>query len=147
MHWSSQIDTGRNYFSIASLKRIVDAMSYNKLNVLHWHISEQQSFPLVSERVPELASFGAYSNRFYNSTYTSTAFSKTAIFWFALQNLTPFCCWTKMEKSDYLNLVYFFCNNKNGLPYSCLADPNLVQVHSVYFRKDIRAEDDKKVII
>ena len=52
-----------------------------------------------------------------------------------------------MEKSDYLNLVYFFCNNKNGLPYSCLADPNLVQVHSVYFRKDIRAEDDKKVII
>ncbi len=29
-----QIDTGRNYFSLDSLKRMVDAMSYNKMNVL-----------------------------------------------------------------------------------------------------------------
>ena len=57
------IDTGRNYFSISSLKRMVDAMSYNKLNVLHWHMNEQQSFPFVSERVPELAAYGAYSKR------------------------------------------------------------------------------------
>ena len=57
------IDTGRNYFSISSLKRMVDAMSYNKLNVLHWHMNEQQAFPFVSERVPELAAYGAYSKR------------------------------------------------------------------------------------
>jgi hexosaminidase len=57
------IDTGRNYFSMSSLKRIVDAMSYNKLNVLHWHMNEQQAFPFVSERVPELVSHGAYSKR------------------------------------------------------------------------------------
>ena len=57
------IDTGRNYFSVKSLKRIVDAMSYNKLNVLHWHMNEQQSFPFVSQRVPELSAYGAYSKR------------------------------------------------------------------------------------
>lgn len=55
------LDTGRNYYSVASLKRVVDGMSYNKLNVLHWHMNEQQSFPFVSEHVPNLTSYGAYS--------------------------------------------------------------------------------------
>ena len=55
------VDTGRNYFSIDSMKRIIDGMSYNKLNVLHWHMNEQQSFPFVSERVPNLTRYGAYS--------------------------------------------------------------------------------------
>lgn len=56
------LDTGRNYYSISSLKRIIDGLSYNKLNVLHWHIIDQQSFPFVSERVPNLTRFGAYSS-------------------------------------------------------------------------------------
>ena len=55
------LDTGRNYYSVDSIKRVIDAMSYNKLNVLHWHMNEQQSFPFVSERVPNLTRFGAYS--------------------------------------------------------------------------------------
>ncbi len=60
------IDTGRNYFSVDSIKRVIDGMSYNKLNVLHWHMNEQQSFPFVSERVPELTQYGAYSSRYIN---------------------------------------------------------------------------------
>ena len=55
------LDTGRNYYSIESIKRIIDGMSFNKLNVLHWHMNEQQSFPFVSERVPNLTRYGAYS--------------------------------------------------------------------------------------
>ena len=56
------LDTGRNYYSIESIKRIIDGMSFNKLNVLHWHMNEQQSFPFVSERVPNLTRYGAYSS-------------------------------------------------------------------------------------
>ena len=54
------LDTSRNFYSVASIKRIVDGLSYSKLNVLHWHINDQQSFPFVSERVPNLTSYGAY---------------------------------------------------------------------------------------
>ncbi len=54
------LDTSRNFYSIQSIKRIIDGMSYSKLNVLHWHINDQQSFPFVSERVPNLTSYGAY---------------------------------------------------------------------------------------
>ena len=36
-------------------------MSYNKLNILHWHITDTHSFPLHLENLPELAKYGAYS--------------------------------------------------------------------------------------
>ena len=45
-HRGILIDTARNYISVPIMKRVIDAMSYNKLNVLHWHITDTHSFPL-----------------------------------------------------------------------------------------------------
>ncbi|CAG7836289.1 unnamed protein product [Allacma fusca] len=55
------IDTSRNFIPIHYLKRMVDAMSYNKLNMLHWHITDTNSFPFYSKRVPQMTKYGAYS--------------------------------------------------------------------------------------
>ena len=44
-----------------ALKKIVDGLSYNKLNIFHWHITDTHSFPLKLKSVPELAQYGAYS--------------------------------------------------------------------------------------
>ena len=60
------LDTSRNFFSIESIKRIIDGMVYNKLNVFHWHLTDTQSFPFASQRVPQMASYGAYSQRYEN---------------------------------------------------------------------------------
>ncbi|CAG5058824.1 unnamed protein product [Parnassius apollo] len=55
------LDTARNYFTVDSIKATIDAMAAVKLNTFHWHITDSQSFPFVSERRPNLSKFGAYS--------------------------------------------------------------------------------------
>ena len=47
--------------TISDFGRIIDAMSQNKLNVFHWHLTDAQSFPFVSEREPLMAAYGTYS--------------------------------------------------------------------------------------
>lgn len=39
------------------------ALSWNKLNVFHWHMLDSTSFPYVSKKYPELAAHGAYTPR------------------------------------------------------------------------------------
>ena len=62
-HRGFTLDTARNYMEIPLLKRIIDGLSYNKLNVFHWHISDSNSFPFVSNREPLMAIYGAHSAR------------------------------------------------------------------------------------
>ncbi|ORY04213.1 N-acetylhexosaminidase [Basidiobolus meristosporus CBS 931.73] len=63
-HRGFLIDTSRNYLPIADdIKRILDGMSYNKLNIFHWHVIDQHSFPLMTKTYPELAIHGAYTKK------------------------------------------------------------------------------------
>ncbi|XP_047042604.1 beta-hexosaminidase 3-like [Lolium rigidum] len=60
------IDTGRHYLPIPVIKGVIDSMTYSKLNVLHWHMVDEQSFPLDIPSYPKLSN-GAYS---YSEKYT-----------------------------------------------------------------------------
>ncbi|XP_054794482.1 beta-hexosaminidase 1-like isoform X1 [Prosopis cineraria] len=48
------LDTSRHYLPVDVIKQIVESMSYAKLNVLHWHIIDEQSFPLEIPSYPKL---------------------------------------------------------------------------------------------
>ncbi|KAJ2777402.1 Glucosamine-6-phosphate isomerase (Glucosamine-6-phosphate deaminase) (GNPDA) (GlcN6P deaminase) [Coemansia interrupta] len=60
-HRGISLDTARNFYPVKALERTLDAMSYNKMNVLHWHIVDAQSWPVQSLTSPDLTKNGAYS--------------------------------------------------------------------------------------
>lgn len=55
------LDTARSFVSIEAIKRTLDAMAGSKLNTFHWHITDSQSFPLVSQTYPKFSYYGAFS--------------------------------------------------------------------------------------
>ncbi|CAG8576455.1 4891_t:CDS:2 [Diversispora eburnea] len=54
------LDTSRNYYSIDDILKTIEIMSWNKMNVFHWHIVDATSWPVVSKKFPKLSEKGAY---------------------------------------------------------------------------------------
>jgi hexosaminidase len=53
------IDCGRHFEPMEVLKRNLDAMAAVKLNVFHWHLTEDQGFRIESKRFPKLTANGS----------------------------------------------------------------------------------------
>ena len=51
-HRGILMDTSRHYESLPSIKKLIDSMTYAKLNVLHWHITDSQANPAQSQSFP-----------------------------------------------------------------------------------------------
>jgi len=62
-HRGLLVDSSRHFLSVRALKRLIRSLSYAKLNRMHWHITDAQSFPINSRIEPSLASKGAWSSR------------------------------------------------------------------------------------
>jgi hexosaminidase len=58
------IDVSRHWIPVDVVKRNLEAMAAVKLNVFHWHLSDNQGFRIESKRYPKLQSMGS-DNLFY----------------------------------------------------------------------------------
>lgn len=56
------LDTARNFFPVDDIIRTIDGLAYNKLNKLHVHVTDSQSWPLEIPSLPELSAKGAYND-------------------------------------------------------------------------------------
>ena len=53
------LDESRHFFGKETLKRTLDQMAWHKLNVLHWHLVDDQGWRLDIPGYPELVKYGA----------------------------------------------------------------------------------------
>jgi len=68
------LDSARHMQSIAYIKQLIEWMSLEKLNTLHWHLTDDQGWRLEIKRYPRLTSVGAYRHlpAIFNSQSSST---------------------------------------------------------------------------
>ena len=61
-HRGIMIDTARHFLPVSTILRTLDAMMYNKLNVLHIHITDDESFPIWVDSIPEIPLTASFSS-------------------------------------------------------------------------------------
>ena len=54
------LDSARHYQSPQFIKRLIDAMALHKLNVLQWHLTDDQAWRLEIKKYPKLTEVGAW---------------------------------------------------------------------------------------
>lgn len=54
------LDTARHFFPVADVKLILDQMGQHKLNVFHFHLTDDQGWRIEIKRYPELTKVGAW---------------------------------------------------------------------------------------
>jgi hexosaminidase len=54
------LDSARHYQPLEYIKQFIDWMALHKLNVLHWHLTDDQGWRLEIKKYPKLTSVGAW---------------------------------------------------------------------------------------
>ena len=56
------LDVSRHFFDVAEIKRVLDVMSYYKMNRFHWHLTDDHGWRAEIKKYPKLISVGSISD-------------------------------------------------------------------------------------
>lgn len=63
------LDVARHFYPVDFIKRQLDLLSYYKINVFHWHLTDDQAWRIQIKRYPKLTSVGAWRTEADGSRY------------------------------------------------------------------------------
>ena len=55
------IDSVRHFIGVKYIRKLIEAMPLSKLNIVHWHLADDEAFVLNLLQHPELAEASRYS--------------------------------------------------------------------------------------
>ncbi len=61
------LDVSRHFIPVDNVKRTIDGLAAVKMNVFHWHLSDDQGFRIQSKKYPRLQRYGS-DDLFYTQT-------------------------------------------------------------------------------
>ena len=68
-HRGMLFDSGRHFFETTTVKKYIDLLAFYKMNVFHWHLTEDQGWRLAIDKYPKLTSIAAFRTQKDGSTY------------------------------------------------------------------------------
>ena len=68
-HRGMLLDCCRHFMTAEFVKRYIDLLAFYKMNVLHWHLTEDQGWRIQIDAYPELTKVGAWRKEADGSTY------------------------------------------------------------------------------
>ena len=78
-HRGVLLDVSRNWYEVEHIYRTIDAIAWNKMNRLHLHATDSQSWPLDIPSMPEVAAKGAYRSDLIYTAGDLEALQKYAV--------------------------------------------------------------------
>ena len=65
------LDVSRHFFTVEEIKRYLDLMFLYKLNVFHWHLTDDQGWRIESKKYPKLTQIGSWRDSTVNDHYST----------------------------------------------------------------------------
>ncbi len=59
-HRGLLLDCSRHFFSVDVVKKYIDVLAFYKMNVLHWHLTDDQGWRIQLDQYPKLTEVGAW---------------------------------------------------------------------------------------
>ncbi len=57
------LDAARHFFTVDEVKTVLDIMALHKMNVFHWHLTDDQGWRIEIKKYPNLTEFGSVRKR------------------------------------------------------------------------------------
>ncbi len=70
------LDCSRHFFSVEEIKRYLDYLALYKMNVFHWHLTDDQGWRIEIKAYPELTKIGAWRSGTMVGAYSNHQYDK-----------------------------------------------------------------------
>lgn len=68
-HRGFELDSSRHFWDLKQVKRMLDLMSYYKMNRFHWHLTDDQGWRVQIDKYPKLTELGSISPNSFHQDF------------------------------------------------------------------------------